>query len=76
MLFVLHNRGYSFFCCGSAERIVEILNETSDINNPETPILEVKNGSVEFNSSIDIEDYSMENMARKFVDLLNDLNKE
>ena len=36
----------------------------------------IENGTVEFNSSIDIEDYSMENMARKFADLLNDLNKE
>ena len=36
----------------------------------------LENGSVEFNSSIDIEDYSMVNMTRKFADLLNDLNKE
>ena len=36
----------------------------------------IENGAVEFNSSIDIEDYSMANMARKFADLLNDLNKE
>ena len=36
----------------------------------------IENGTVEFNSSIDIEDYSMANMARKFADLLNDLNKE
>ena len=32
----------------SAERIVEVLNEESDINNPEKPILKVENGEVEF----------------------------
>lgn len=33
----------------SAERIVEILNEKSDITNPENPVYEVKDGSVVFN---------------------------
>ena len=32
----------------SAERVVEILNEKSDIVNPESPLYEVKDGSVEF----------------------------
>ena len=32
----------------SAERVVEILDEKSDIVNPESPIFEVKDGSVEF----------------------------
>lgn len=32
----------------SAERIVEILNETSDLRNPENPVVEVKDGSVCF----------------------------
>ena len=32
----------------SAERIVEILNETSDLQNPENPIFEVKDGSISF----------------------------
>ena len=34
----------------------------------------IENGAVEFNSDINIEEYSMENMARKFADLLNELN--
>ena len=33
----------------------------------------LEKGKVEFNSDIDIEDYSMENMAKKFADLLNEL---
>ncbi len=32
----------------SAERIVEILDETSDITNPENPVMEVKDGSITF----------------------------
>ena len=32
----------------SAERISEVLNETSDLQNPEHPVLEVPDGSVEF----------------------------
>ncbi len=32
----------------SAERIAEVLNEESDIQNPEKPIMEVKDGSVSF----------------------------
>ncbi len=32
----------------SAERIVEILDEKSDITNPDNPVYEVKDGSVEF----------------------------
>ena len=32
----------------SARRIVEVLNETSDIQNPDKPIYEVKDGSIEF----------------------------
>lgn len=32
----------------SAERIAEVLNETSDIRNPEDPVMEVKNGEIEF----------------------------
>jgi|GEM_PF-369405 len=33
----------------------------------------VENGTVELNADINIEDYSMENMAKKFADLLNEL---
>ena len=32
----------------SVERISEVLNETSDLQNPEQPVLEVPDGSVEF----------------------------
>lgn len=34
----------------SAERVVEILDEKSDITNPENPIYEVKDGSVKFDN--------------------------
>ena len=33
----------------------------------------IEKGTVELNSDINIEDYSMENMAKKFADLLNEL---
>ncbi len=32
----------------SAERICEVLNEKSDLQNPENPVREVKNGEIEF----------------------------
>lgn len=32
----------------SAERICEVLNEKSDLTNPENPIMEIKNGDIEF----------------------------
>lgn len=32
----------------SAERVVEVINEEPDIVNPEAPIMEVKDGSIEF----------------------------
>ncbi len=32
----------------SAERITEVLSEESDIHNPESPVYEVKDGSIEF----------------------------
>ncbi|WP_066893623.1 ABC transporter ATP-binding protein [Clostridium nigeriense] len=34
----------------SAERIIEVLDEESDLKNPENPIFEVKDGSIEFNN--------------------------
>lgn len=34
----------------SAERISEVLNETSDIQNPEEPITQVPNGGIEFSN--------------------------
>jgi len=33
----------------SAERIVEVLEEKADITNPENPVMEVPDGSIEFN---------------------------
>ena len=33
----------------SGERIVEVLDETPDIVNPENPVMKVKDGSIEFN---------------------------
>lgn len=34
----------------SARRISEVLNEKSDITNPENPVMDVKDGSIEFNN--------------------------
>ena len=34
--------------CASAERIVEVLDEQSDLTNPEHPVLKVADGSVDF----------------------------
>lgn len=34
----------------SAERIAEVLSEQPDISNPENPVTEVKDGSIEFNN--------------------------
>ena len=36
----------------SAKRIVEVLNEETDISNPENPVMEVKDGSIEFKDAI------------------------
>ena len=33
----------------SAERITEVLNEKSDLQNPENPVMEIKDGSIVFN---------------------------
>lgn len=33
----------------SGERIIEVLDETSDLKNPEHPVMEVKDGSIQFN---------------------------
>ena len=33
----------------SARRIAEVLNEKADITNPENPVMEVKDGSIDFN---------------------------
>ncbi len=34
----------------SAKRIEEVLDETSDITNPENPVMQVRNGDVDFNN--------------------------
>ena len=36
----------------SAERVCEVLNEKSELHNPETPVMEVENGSIEFNNVV------------------------
>ncbi len=46
----------------SAERIIEVLEEESDIKNPGNPVMEVKNGDIEFrNVNFKYEDDSEEN---------------
>lgn len=46
----------------SAERIIEVLEEESDIKNPENPVMAVKNGDIEFrNVNFKYEDDSEEN---------------
>ena len=54
----------------SARRIVEVLNEKSDLTNPENPITEVKNGDVEFDGvsfkyAQNAEKYALENVNIK-----------
>ena len=44
MIFVMVTMSFA-----SAERITEVLNEKSDLQNPENPVTEVKNGSIVFN---------------------------
>lgn len=44
MIFVMVTMSFA-----SAERITEVLNEKSDLQNPENPVMEVKNGSIVFN---------------------------
>ncbi len=52
----------------SAERICEVLNEKSDLHNPENPVYEVKNGDVEFKHVM----FSYHKTSEKPV--LNDIN--
>ena len=54
----------------SARRIVEVLDEKSNLTNPENPITEVKNGDVEFDDvsfkySATAEKYALENVNLK-----------
>ena len=52
----------------SAERIVEILNEKSDLTNPINPVFEVKDGSIEFNN------VSFSYVGDKDKEVLKDIN--
>lgn len=54
----------------SARRIVEVLDEKSNLTNPENPIIEVKNGDVEFDDvsfkySATAEKFALENVNLK-----------
>ena len=53
----------------SAERIVEVLNEKSDLANPENPIFEVKDGSISFNKVGFSYNKSMDNLVLENVNL-------
>ena len=65
---------------GSLKELIEETNvgyHVSDFESTKEVVLKFYNefrekGVIEFNSSINVEDYSMEIMARKFADLLND----
>lgn len=52
----------------SAERICEVLDEQSSLHNPENPVYEVKDGSIDFNSV----SFKYSEKAEKFV--LSDIN--
>ena len=43
MIFVMVTMSFA-----SAQRVTEVLNEKSDLQNPENPVMEVKNGSIVF----------------------------
>ena len=67
---------------GSLKDLIEetkVGYHVSDLESSKEALLNIYNefiekGKVELNSDINIEDYSMENMAKKFADLLNGLN--
>ena len=66
---------------GSLKDLIEETNvgyHVSDLESTKEVLLKfynefLKKGHVELDSNINIEDYSMENMARKFADLLHEL---
>ena len=68
---------------GSLKELIEetkVGYHVSDLESTKDILLKFYNefmekGTVDLNSQINIEDYSMENMARKFADLLNESNK-
>jgi len=45
MIFVMLSMSYA-----SAKRIAEVLTEQTDLNNPENPVMEVRDGSIVFNN--------------------------
>ncbi len=54
----------------SARRVVEVIDEKSDLTNPENPICEVKDGSIEFKNvsfkySLDAEKYALSDINLK-----------
>ncbi|OAA90227.1 ABC transporter ATP-binding protein [Clostridium ljungdahlii] len=53
----------------SAERIVEVLDEKSDLTDPENPICEVKDGSISFNKVGFSYNKNMDNLVLKNVNL-------
>ncbi|MBR4396433.1 MAG: glycosyl transferase GT4 family protein, partial [Methanobrevibacter sp.] len=67
---------------GSLKDLIEetkVGYHVSDLESTKEALLNIYNefiekGKVELNSDINIEDYSMENMAKKFADLLNELD--
>ena len=69
---------------GSLKDLIEetkVGYHVSDFESTKKVLLDIYNefmekGTVELNSEINIGDYSMENMARKFADLLDDLTNE
>ncbi len=65
MLFVMLSMSLA-----SAERVSEVLNETSSLQNPENPILEVKDGSIVFKNV----DFGYHTTSEKPV--LRDINLE
>ncbi|WP_295615904.1 glycosyltransferase [uncultured Methanobrevibacter sp.] len=68
---------------GSLKDLIEETNvgyHVSDLESTKDVLLKlynefIENGAIELNSDIDIKDYSMENMAKKFAVLLDELNK-
>ncbi len=53
----------------SAERIVEVLTEESSLHNPENPVMEVKDGSIDFDSVSFKYSAKAERMALSDIDL-------
>ena len=52
----------------SAERIAEILEETADIQNPENPVMEVKDGSIVYEN---VDFYYAAKADKKVIDSIN-----